>query len=372
MAGRKRRRSWGTINSKGKDIHVLRWVENTPEGRRRRCRTFRGTYAQAELELARIRVEHADDAPCPTIGKAYEMWYRPWLEERVATGAAKARTAELYTTCWESTLRDKWACVPLDSVKPAEVQKWLSSLTASNAHMAIVVLRVIGDFAVRYEVVESNKFRIKYNMPTRKSRSKKTDTYSLAQAESMLEIIRGTDIEAPYILACFGSCRTGESLGVRCSEVSLVESHGLKLAVVPIKRRMKRDSENPMPDGDLKNPQSVRHIVIPEPYGIRLAEIAEGPCEWLADCGGRPMNIGMLSDRWRKAAATEYIPFSNLRTSWRTFAQYEWGVDYDTLEVLMGHALSGVTGKHYLKPTVENLVESVASAIAKTRTVRQS
>ena len=44
------------------------------------------------------------------------------------------------------------------------------------------------------------------------------------------------------------------------------------------------------------------------------------------------------------------IPFANLRNSWRTFAQFEWGVGYDTLELLMGHKLPGVTGQHYLVP----------------------
>lgn len=377
MPKRKQRSPWGTIDSKGKDKHVIRWVENTPEGRKRKCRTFHGTYREAALELARIRVEKADDRPVPTVGQAYEMWYRPWLGERVAAGSAKARTAEIYEGCWDAHVAPRWSNVPLDSVRPAEVQSWLSSLSPSNAKVAVVVLRAVGDFAVRYEVVPSNKFRIPYTMPTGKTRSKGTGTYDLAQAESVLAQLCGSTLEAPFILACFGSCRPGESLGVRCEEVEMVKSHGLSLAVVPIVRRMTEGDNLPLPDGDLKNKQSVRSIVIPEPYGTRLLEIARALAadgrEWLADRGdGLPMNIWTLTNRWKRAPGGKPIPFSNLRTSWRTFAQYEWHVDYDTLELLMGHSIPGVTGKHYLKPTTENLVESLARAVAESRGVRQS
>lgn len=377
MGRRKKRSPWGTIDSKGRDKHVIRWVENTPDGRKRKCVTFHGTYREAALELARIRVEKADDRPVPTVGQAHGMWYRPWMEGRVASGSAKSGTAELYARCWELHVAPRWENVPLDSVKPAEVQSWLSSLPASVAKTAVVVLRAIGDFAVRYEVVPSNKFRIAYNMPAGKMKEKNPGTYSLSQAEAVLSSIRGTDVEAPFILACFGSCRTGESLGVRCAEVEIVESCDLSLAVVPVVRRMASSGSLPLSDGDLKNPQSVRHVIIPEPYGTRLREIAdflaaEGR-EWLADRGdGLPMNKSVLGFKWKKAAGESYVPFANLRASWRTFAQYEWGADYDTLEVLMGHSLPGVTGKHYLKPTVENLTESLASAVAKSRRVRQS
>ncbi|MEG1750909.1 MAG: hypothetical protein RR241_03975, partial [Raoultibacter sp.] len=66
---------------------------------------------------------------------------------------------------------------------------------------------------------------------------------------------------------------------------------------------------------------------------------------------------------WKRDAGEDIIPFANLRNSWRTFAQYDWCIDYDTLEVLMGHKLTGTTGEHYLKPTVDNLVNAVARAL---------
>ena len=65
---------------------------------------------------------------------------------------------------------------------------------------------------------------------------------------------------------------------------------------------------------------------------------------------------------WRKVGD---IPFANLRNSWRTFAQYEWGVGYSTLELLMGHKIPGVTGQHYLRPSTEQLAEDFAASYVK-------
>ena len=368
MPRKRKRRSWGSITSVTKTKHVLRWMENTPDGRRRRSRTVECTYKEACFELSRLEVEHADDKPVPTIGEAYRMWYLPYIERRVKDGKTKDGTRRAYTINWDNIVSPRWATVPIDSIEPAAVQKWLLTLSAGNASHAIVVLRKVVDFAVQYDLVGTNKFRLPYEMPTRKAQVRREGTYDLARAEAVLKRVRGTIAEAPYILACFGGARTGESLGVKAQEVDLVEAHGIRLAIVPIARRMDKMGDAPLPDGDLKNPQSVRTAIIPEPYGERYYDIARqriaDHSEWMADRGdGRPLNINGLKSAWESTAKPDAIPFANLRNSWRTFAQYDWGVDYDTLEILMGHILPGVTGHHYLRPTVDNLADAVARAM---------
>lgn len=334
------------------------------------CKTVCGTYREAALELARIRVECAEDRPVPTVGEAHDMWFAPMLSRRVREGRIKQATAEKYERSWRSHARARWGAVPLDSVRPLDVQAWLMGLPAGPARDALSMLRRIGELAVRYEAVSSNKFGGQFELPARE-RVRARDTLTLAQADETLSRLYGADLEAPFILACFGGCRTGESLGVKCAEVELAESCGLSLAVVPIVRRMGHVGDLPMADGDMKTAQSVRTAVIPEPYGTRLLEIAHSLMEegrfWLADRDdGLPMNRRRLNYRWG-AVVGGRVPFSNLRPSWRTFAQYEWGVDPDTLEILMGHVIPTVTGKHYLRPTTANLVEAVAGAVAKSR-----
>lgn len=368
MPRKKRRRSWGSIKSISNDKHILRWVENTPEGRKRRSTTVSCTYKEACFQLSRLEVEHANDKPVPTIGDAYRMWYIPWLDRRVADGLAKDNTRNAYTISWKNVVGPEWDGTPVDSIKPAAVQKWLLTLSVGNANHAVVILRKVLDFAVQYELAETNKFRLPYEMPVRKASVRREGTYDLAKAETVLARLHGTLVEAPYIIACFGSARTGESLGVRSSEVSLVESRGIKMAVLPLVRRMEKSGDAPMPDGDMKTPQSVRTGVIPEPYGTLLYDIAQqriaDGIEWMADRGdGLPLNTEAMKRLWEQAAGADAIPFANLRNSWRTFAQYEWGVDEDTLEILMGHIIQTTTGRHYLRPTVEQLADAVAKAM---------
>ena len=67
MTKKQRRRVWGSVTEmrRGKK-YVLRWMQNTPQGRRRKTKTVYGTYREACAELDRIHVEHADDAPART------------------------------------------------------------------------------------------------------------------------------------------------------------------------------------------------------------------------------------------------------------------------------------------------------------------
>ncbi len=53
---------------------------------------------------------------------------------------------------------------------------------------------------------------------------------------------------------------------------------------------------------------------------------------------GEPYNEAQINALWRHEAGTDWIPMRNLRSSWRTFAQYDWHIDERTLEQLMGHA----------------------------------
>lgn len=372
---RKRRRAWGSITEVDPGRrYVLRWVENTPQGRKRRSRTFRGTYREADLELSRLQVERADngDKPVPTVGKAHSMWFEPWMERRVADGKAKAGTKRLYDSVWKTVASPRWSNVPVDSIQPIDVQAWLLGLTSGNAQIAITVLRKTLDFAVQYELAPSNKFRLSYEMPSKAAFRKSSDVYSLAEADAVFEKLHGAVCEAPFILSCFGSARTGESLGVRCREISRMEANGIVLAAVPVVRRMPPAGCRPLPDGDLKSPQSMRTMLIPDPYASRLFEISAAldaaGVEWLADRGdGLPLNMGALKRAWGREMGKDAIPFGNLRNSWRTFSKYEWGVDYDTLELLMGHSLQGVTGRHYMRPSVEQLADALTSALAKSR-----
>ena len=222
------------------------------------------------------------------------------------------------------------------------------------------------DVCVRYELAESNKFREVFDMPKKMSRERSKDVYMLKEATEVFEALRGKTTEAAFIMACFGSCRTGESLGVKATEIERRETSGLIFALAPIVRQMEKTGH--LPADTLKTKSSKRTVIVPPPYSIRLLEIAderraEG-VEWLTHRGdGLPMTASQLRYNWN-AENKKRIPFANCRNSWRTFAEFEWGMDATTLEILMGHKIPGVSGSHYLRPTIDQLYETFSPQYA--------
>ena len=360
-----KRRTWGTIKTMARDKHVLRY---NADGARKSV-TFYGTRREAEAELARLRLMHernpARRKP-PTVSQAAEAWWLPWIEREFADGGISANTRKAYLYAWRRSVEPRWGGVRLDAAKASDVQSWLLELTRSHARNALVVLRKIADFAVKRDLLQSCAFALSYDLP-KASRARSKDVLTLEEADALFGALRGSVVEAPFIAACFGSCRTGESLGIRVEEVEREYAHGITLAVAQIERQMPVSGHEPT--DMLKTDASRRIIVIPGKWGERFLEIAEERSavgsEWMADRrDGLPLCKDVLGRQWRKHATEDAPPFSNLRNSWRTFAQAEWRIDYDLLETLMGHRLEGVTGRHYLRFTREQIVEQFAREYA--------
>ncbi|NGM16986.1 hypothetical protein GMI70_03010 [Eggerthellaceae bacterium zg-893] len=368
----KRRRTWGTIRSATKAKHVIRWHETVDGERVRRCLTFHGTYREACRKLAQLEVEHGGETAkrMPTIGQAREAWWVPWNERRIASGKVKERSTKRSEEIWRLHVEPRWGGVSIAAVHPAEVQEWLLTLTPDIAKRALGILRKTVDFAVQYDYLQVNKFAYEYDRPIEGQFSRVGTVYRLDQAESMLDRLRGSSIEAAYILAAFGGTRTGESLGVKVEDVRPLRVGGVDFAAVELKRQMLKDGNEPTEDGDLKTKGSVRSTLVPEPYGARLLEIAEERRamghEFLS-CKptGQPINRSCANYRWRRDAGDDCIPFANLRNSWRTFCKVEWDIDWETLERLMGHELPGVSGKHYIRMSVDDMAKLYAKSYRK-------
>lgn len=357
MARRARRRSFGSVTEmvRGKK-YVIRWVQNTPEGRKRKSKTIHGTYREACRELALREVEHGDEQRMPTWGEVYELWYRPWLDRRLESGRISEATHAAYTRAWETRISALMASKAVDGLSPLELQRWLLTITKSRAKVSMPVIAKMSQMAASYtgcNALFGNGQR--YEMPTAvKERSKRVLT--LSEAMDMLGRLEGSPVEARFILACFGGLRTGEALAVRSDDVEAVG----RFAAVDVSKQMPGHGCEPVQH--LKNEQSVRVAVVPPPFSKRLLELsAESESGWLSDRGdGLPEDKGRSLWTWRhelKRIGEEPFPFANLRNSWRTIAQAEKRVPWELAEVLMGHKLPGVSGSHYIRQSREQVVE---------------
>lgn len=365
---RKKRSTFGSVTKLGPDRWRLRWWADGPDGHKRRTEIVRGTRRQVDDRLAEIRLgTGSKPGGCPTVGYAYEAWYAPGLADRLSAGEVADRYVRNVSCVWSRHVAPRWKDVPVDQVRPMDVQEWLLGKRGQPAAMCKSVLRQVLDICERFELIDGNPLSKRYRTGSGEQTADR-GIYALDQLLAVARAARGSFIEGAVLLAAFGSCRVGESLGVMCSEVEAAESDGVEVACAPVVRQV--DNATGKVVERLKNSQSRRWVVVPGPVGSRLLEVArEGSGRgdaWLCDRGdGRPISQGVLGKEWRSVvekAGVEHHPFRNLRSSWLTFMRWELMVDPAMLEPMMGHAGKGVTAAHYDRSGKAQFVARVAAA----------
>lgn len=362
MARRKKRRSaWASITEldKGQRYRIRYWAE-TPEGYRRKSETVRGTRMDAERRRSELMLLHSEDAPCPTVGQAWERWVVPELEHRVEAGTLAVGTLKQYQGAWRTSVAPTFADMPCDEVRPLRVQQWLDTLTRSQAAQGVKAMGKVMDAAVRYEVVDHNPMRERYVMPSRSTvEGRDKGIWTLSELGELWRQVHGRWYEPAFILAAFGGLRFGESLGVVASDVELRGVDGVPVALVAVERQMPQRGTRPV--DRLKTEQSRRVAVVVGLAALRLAEVAASmPPHWPLSGDG----LGGYSAQIRLTRAWDGMahPFRNLRNSWQTWMRWEAHVAPWCVETLMGHAGAGVTAKYYDRPTADVLAAVVADA----------
>lgn len=352
------RASWGCLQyDSNKRVARIRYWATTPQGYKRKSVTLRDvSRLDAERARAELMLAHSEDAPCPTVGEAYERWYVPSMERRIEDGEISAATLRKYDLVWQRTLAPRWSDVPCDGVRPLHVQQWLDGLSRTDAGDALKVLRPLVDHAVRYGVVDSNPFREKYLLPARSTvRTRDRGSWTLAELGGLWrDVALGQWWEGAFLLAAFGGLRTGEALGVRADCVAELDG----CAMVAVERQV---SPRGITDR-LKTPQSRRVVPIAGAAGRRIVQLAATCDGWISGDGmGGPSTRRTLQLAWTSAAEH---PFQNLRAAWQTWMRWEMRVPPWAIEYAMGHIEPSTTGHHYDRPQADVVAEVIADAYA--------
>lgn len=359
---KRRRSAWASITEldAGERYRIRYWAE-TPDGYRRKSETVRGTRKDAERRRAELMLAHSEDAPCPTVGQAWERWYRPALDRRVEVGDLAPLSRKNFVSGWNAHVAPRWATVPCDQIKPLAVQQWLDQITYNGAVRGMDVLRPLLDYAVRYGYVASNPFRERYIMPSKSTiASRDKGIWTLQELGEVWRSVRGEWYEGAYLLSAFGGLRVGESLGVRSDDVTAHDVGGQTVAMVNVCRQMPNRGTEPIKR--LKNAQSARVVPIVGRAGARLLELAEAGGYLSGDGLGGANTQARLVRSWTAAGMDH--PFRNLRNSWQTWMRWELRVPPWAIEPIMGHRVDGVTGQHYDRPGAQLYAEVVVDAYA--------
>lgn len=366
------RRDFGTIIEIERGTkYGLRWVQNDEEGRRKRYETFRGNKTGAKARLREIEAEvrsKGRDRSVPTFGEAYERWYLPALAQRVANGTIKQRTVDQYERIYGYTIRERWEDVPVSEMRVRNIEEWMQTIKKSVGELCMAVIRGVLDECVKREAIAVNPSRAKMNKSALGEERDK-GIWMLEQLDEMAWRSRGEIFFHSILLMAFASCRPGESLGPKLSEIRPVECRGMTFAEVDVNRQVVNDGTLTS-DNDLKNEFSPRKVFVPEPWCWPVLHAADNPREGqvlLSDAGygthfkqyriSRALSSAFRSGRM---GDLERHPWKNIRPSWETWINWRNHIDHERREKLMGHIGSGVTAVYYDRPLDVQLMEEVA------------
>ena len=372
---RRKRDEWGSIKTVRRDVHYIRFWADLHDGRGyRRCsETVHGPKRLAQERRRELRELHSDDTPHFTMGQAHEILWLPEAQERLAEGSLAKATLSLYGSMWRNHIAPAWAAQPIDDIDPVEVQAWLLGLSRWNAVHSLSLASSVAETAIMFRRASTNPFRPSkrpYRMPSGSDGHTKA-VWDLQTIGRAAQALKGTPLELPLILVGLGSCRVGEAMAVMADEVEVTREHGMLVARVPVRRQLLKTGEV---TETLKTPQSARVVCVPEPWSLRVAEVAKARrnegLEWLADNGrGAPLERGTLYKRWRQAFGAggplegfEKVPLTNLRNSWQTFMRWELGVDADLVDSMMGHKGKDTRTRYYDRPLPDVYAETCALA----------
>jgi len=361
MPRRKSKRSaWGALTQVDDSTWRIRYWSAGPDGYKRRSKTVRGSRLDAERVRSELMLLHSDDAPCPTVGEVWDSYALPDLQRRLAAGDVSASTLKQYGYAWHKHVEPVWGHVQCDAVRPLAVQQWLYGITINAAKQGVVLMRLVLDYAVRYELVDHNVMRERYLMPSASTAgTRDKGVWTLDELGEVWRAVHGTWMEGAFLLAGFGGLRVGEALGVRGTDVELRRVGGVPVALVAVERQAgdKGVTET------LKTPQSRRTVAIPGRAALRLAELAESVDYLSGDGLGGPSTRFRLRKSWGELPLGELAhPFRNLRNSYQTWMRWEMRVPPYYIEVLLGHAGKDVTSRFYDRPDADAFAAIVADA----------
>lgn len=364
MPRRRMRRAQGSVEEviKGKKYRLRYWATEDERGYMRHSKTVRGTRKQAEARLAAILAEHTEDGPAPTVGVLWERYARPDFDHQLDLGDLSVQTREQYESAWRCHVQPRWADVTCDAVDPLEIQQWVDEKTLSQAKQALSLLRKVMRFAVLYRYVMVNPCDARIKLPSQKTVARRDgDIWQLDGLRQLWAVAWGQWWEPAFLLAAFGGCRVGESLGPLASEV---ERRGDVTLVWVTHQVNTRGSYIDR----LKNEWSRRAVIVPGPMGERLWELAQDGRHFLTDDGlGSYVRQRTLQNAFRDAVGAAGLPvhpYKNLRKDWETWAHWTLRLPSDVSERLMGHIPSGsrVTATHYDKPMWYDMADVVSQA----------
>ena len=365
MARRKARSSWGSVSyDPKKRVGRIRYWAKTDAGYRRCSKTVRGSRKDVDAELARLMIEHSKDAPCPTVGQAWETYTLPYYKSRIADGEYSKGTLDTHMSRWNVHVAPRWADVPCDAVTALDMQKWFDKLAYRTAIDCNKILRRTFRLVTKYHPQVPNVMLVGYDMPSKQRVNEQDkDPWTPEEMKRIWDACRGKWYEAAIILRGYGGLRPGESLAVTGADVSAIEHDGVTVCIVNVNGQVLSHGYG-LTD-KTKTEESRRVAFVAGAPADRLMEIvAETGDGYLTNDGlgnwVKQQRVYKAVNKMLAQAGVTMHPQKNMRKTWETAVRWEMKLPPWLSEPLMGHKLPGVTSHYYDKPSVRKMAEIYA------------
>lgn len=376
----------GTIKKRKDGRHEGQVFVRTTSGEFKRVSVYGRSWEDCDEKITRLKADNYAGISAAVNTYTVAQWLNYWLED-VVKPARKPSTYVGYEVAVRLYLVPQLGKVKLTSLKTADVRGMLNRIrqqcqccaqgwdadrpeakrrccavgkccqrfpNPARAHHVFRTLRAALGVAVAEEVLTRNV--ASFAKPTRPRRHR-FQTWSVAEATTFLTATRDHRLYALFAVAIALGMRRGEALGLRWSDVDLV--NGTMTMAMQLQRvagQLRHD--------ETKTDDSTRVVALPRPCVQALRRHrAQQAGERLA-AGDRwtdsglvfttrkgtpiePRNINRTFDALIARIGVTRIRFHDLRHSCATllFAQ---GVDLQTIRDLLGHSSISVTSAIYV------------------------
>ena len=186
----------------------------SPDGHNRKTRGF-PTKAAAEAWAAKNTVSiHSHDWVNPNLRRAtITETAQPWLAHIKQLSPSSQR---VYTISWEKHVQPTWGHMPIGSIRPSAVQKWVDEQFggAATVRRNVNVLSQILDYAVKDGTLKTNPAR-SLRLP---KKSRPVQVYLTAKQLRALADEAGSNAPIVMLLGAVG-LRWGELAGLKVGDI---------------------------------------------------------------------------------------------------------------------------------------------------------
>ena len=327
-------------------------------GKRRRKFIYGHSRDEVAKKLAAALVALQQGTPIPVGRRTVSQFLAEWLET-IKPPMIRPRTHQNYEALCRLHIEPALGRVALVKLEPQAIQNMLNkALRAGSAPQTVkhirTVLRRALNLALKYRLISYNAATL-VELPNRERGEIKPLTRE--ETRTLIEVAKGSHLEAFLIVAVRLGLRRGEILGLKWEDLNL------DARTLNVVRAVQRLPKQPLAALPLKTKGSRRNLIIPDEVvnalrahrvrqlEIRLAAEMWDDGDWVfCNSLGKPMEPRLVDARFKKLLKRAELPDSvrlhDLRHTCATLL-LESGADLFEVSRLLGHSSISITADVY-------------------------